>query len=98
MTINGISSSLTAIQRQTASMERAAEKVARATTGAPSDVPTNAAEADALASQEAGLVDGTVEMMVAKRMFSAALRMAQTANEGILEALRIGDYDGAQTA
>ena len=31
-------------------------------------------------------------MMVATRMFSAALKMAQTANEGIMEALRIGNY------
>jgi len=98
MAINAISSSLTAIQRQTASMDRAADKIARATTSNVTDAPTNAREAETLASQESGMIDGTVEQMVAKRMFSAALRMAQSANEGISEVLRIGGYDSAQAA
>jgi hypothetical protein len=37
-------------------------------------------------------------MMVSKRMFSAALKMAAAANEGISEALRIGGYDNAAAA
>jgi hypothetical protein len=37
-------------------------------------------------------------MMVSKRLFTAVLRMASTANEGIAEALRLGDYDGARAA
>lgn len=98
MAINAISSALSAVQRQSASVERAAEKVARATAVNVSDAPTNSREADVLASQEAGLLDGTVDMMVSKRMFSAALRMAAVANEGISEALRLGDYDSAQAA
>ncbi len=98
MAINAISSSLNAIQRQSASMDRAAEKVSRATTANVSEAPTNAHDAEALASQETGLLDGTVEMMVSKRMFTAALRMASTANEGITEALRLGGYDSAQAA
>lgn len=98
MAINAISSALSAVQRQSASVERAAEKVARATAVNVSDAPTNSREADVLASQEAGLLDGTVDMMVSKRMFSAALRMAAAANEGISEALRLGDYDSAQAA
>lgn len=98
MAINAISNSLNAIQRQTASMDRAAEKIARATTSSITDAPTNAREAEALASQESGLIDGTVDQMVAKRMFTAALRMASTANEGISEALRMGGYDSAQAA
>lgn len=98
MAINAISSSLTAIQRQSASMDRAAEKVARATTTNVTDAPANAKEAEALAAQETGLLDGTVEMMVSKRMFSAALKMAAAANEGISEALRIGGYENAAAA
>jgi hypothetical protein len=98
MAINAISSSLNAIQRQSASMDRAAEKVSRATTSNISEAPTNAQDAEALASQETGLLDGTVEMMVSKRMFTAALRMAASANEGINEALRLGGYDSAQAA
>lgn len=98
MAINAISSSLTAIQRQSAAMDRAADKVSRATTANVSEAPTNARDAEALATQEAGLLDGTVEMMVSKRMFTAALRMAAAANEGIGEALRMGGYDSAQAA
>jgi hypothetical protein len=98
MAINGVSSGLTAIQRQAASMDRAAEKIAKSSITDVSQAPTNAAEAEAIGAQESGMVDGTVEMMVAKRMFSAALKMAATANEGIMEALRIGDYDSAQAA
>lgn len=98
MAINAISSSLTALQRQSAAMDRAAEKVARATTTSVTDAPTNAKDAEAVQAQEANLLDGTVDMMVSKRMFSAALKMAAAANEGISEALRIGGYDSAQAA
>lgn len=98
MAINAISSSLSAIQRQSSAVDRAAEKIARATAVNASDAPTTSREAEALASQEAGLLDGTVDMMVSKRLFTAALRMASTANEGIAEALRLGDYDGARAA
>lgn len=98
MAINAISSSLTALQRQSASMDRAAEKVARATTSNVTDAPTNAKDAEALQAQETNLLDGTVEMMVSKRMFSAALKMAAAANEGINEALRLGGYDSAHAA
>ena len=98
MAINAISSSLTAIQRQQASMDRAAEKVARSTAGSVTDAPGSAKDAEALATQEAGLLDGTVQMMVSKRMFTAALKMAAAANEGIDEALRLGGYDSAHAA
>lgn len=98
MAINAISSSLTALQRQSASMDRAAEKVARATTSNVTEAPTNAKDAEALQAQETNLLDGTVEMMVSKRMFSAALKMAAAANEGISEALRLGGYDSAHAA
>ncbi len=98
MAINAINSSLTAIHRQSAAMDRAADKVARATTSNVTDAPTNAADAEALAAQQSGMIDGTVEMMVATRMFTAAVKTAQTTNEGILEVLKLGGYDSAQAA
>lgn len=93
MTVNGVSSGLAAINRQTAAMDRAAEKIARATT--PERAATSAGNAEVAQTQEGQLLDGTVEMMVAKRMFTAAIRMAQTANEGVFEALRVGGYGAA---
>jgi hypothetical protein len=50
--------SLNAIQRQSSAVDRAAEKIARATAVNASDAPTTSREAEALASQEAGLLDG----------------------------------------
>lgn len=92
MTVNGVSSGLSAINRQSAAMDRAAEKIARASTAAGQASPTPAGAGVAQAG-ETQLLDGTVEMMVAKRMFTAAVKMAQTANEGVMEALRVGGYD-----
>ena len=97
MAINAISSALSAIQRQTASMDRAAEKIQRSASSSISDAPASAQDAEALASQEGGLVDGTVEMLVSTQMLTAALRLAQTANEGLAETLRLGGY-GAHDA
>lgn len=92
MTINPLSSSLSGIQRQQAALDKAAEKISRATLqterasgGGPSAPEVN----------EARLDQGLVEAMVARRMFTAAVRMAQSANEGIVEALRVGGYGAA---
>jgi hypothetical protein len=93
MAINGVSSSLAAIQIQTAAMDRAAEKMTRVSSTDVAPTPSTPAESGAVASQESGMAQGTVEMIVAHRMFSAAIKMAQTANEGILESLRGGGYD-----
>ena len=93
MAINGVSNSLSAIQQQTAAMDRAAAKMTRASATDVSSTPSTPAESGAVASQESGMAQGTVEMIVAHRMFSAAIKMAQTANEGIFEALRGGGYD-----
>ena len=98
MAINAISSGLTAIHRQAAAMDRAAEKIARAGAVNVSDTPQNAKRAEIAAAEESGLLDGTVEMLVARRMFTASLKMASAANDGITEALRIGGYDSAHAA
>ena len=98
MAINAISSGLTAIHRQAAAMDRAAEKIARAGAVNVSDAPQNAKRAEVAAAEESGLLDGTVEMLVARRMFTASLKMASAANDGITEALRIGGYDSTHAA
>lgn len=95
MTINAISSGLAGMQRQSHAMDRAAEKVARASVTDVTMAPGTQEQAETIGAQESALVDGTIEMMVATRMFTAALKVAQTANEGIMEALRIGNYESA---
>jgi hypothetical protein len=93
VTISGISSGLSALRRQSAALDRAADHLAKAASTDVSDAPTSQPNAGAIGAQANGSVDGTVELLVAKRMFSAALKVAQAANEGIGEALRLGDYD-----
>ena len=95
MAISGISNSLNAIQRQSAALDRATAKVARATSGDITETPTTQAQAEEIGAQETDLITGTVEMMVAKRMFTAALKAAQVSNESISEALQLGNYDHA---
>lgn len=99
MTISGISSGLSALRRQSAALDRAAEHLAKAAStdvfDARSSQPGSQPGAEAIGARESGLVDGTVELLVARRMFSAALKVAQAANAGIGEALRLGDYDSA---
>ncbi len=95
MAISGISSSIIALQRGAASLDRAAAKVARATSGDVTETPTTQAQAEEIGSQETDLIDGTVEMMVSARMFTAAVKAAQVSNEGIMEALKLGNYDHA---
>ena len=43
-------------------------------------------------SAESDLISGTVDGLVASRLFTAAVRLAQTTNENIIAALRIGGY------
>lgn len=95
MAISGISNALNAIQRQSAALDRATAKVTRATLGDITEAPTTQAQAEEIGGQETDLINGTVEMMLAKRMFTAALKAAQVSNEGISEALRLGNYDHA---
>ncbi len=92
MTINPLNSSLAGIQRQGAALDRAAEKIARATLR-PEPGATSSRETPE--APEARLDQGLVDAMVARRMFTAAVRMAQSANEGIIEALRVGGYGAA---
>jgi hypothetical protein len=92
MTINPLNSHLSGIQRQGAALDRAAEKIARATLRPEQGA---APRPDVVETSETQLDQGLVEVLVARRMFTAAVRMAQSANEGIGEALRVGGYDAA---
>jgi hypothetical protein len=90
MPISSISGAFGALQRQSTAMDRAAAKVARAGLGSPSP-ETDESERPETASTDL-LLDGVSESLVARRMFTAAVRLAQTTNENILAALRIGGY------
>ena len=92
MSISPISNSFSGIQRQSAAMDRAAEKIARASAIDLNESSSTAVDTGAVASNESAMVDGKVELIVATRMFSAAIKVAQVANEGILESLRLGGY------
>jgi hypothetical protein len=94
MTINSISNSAGAIQKQGAALDRAASRVLRATL-AESHPQAGKSTGAAPGEAPVRLEDATVDLMVSKRMFTAAVRMAQTANEGVLEALRTGGYETA---
>ena len=95
MGISGISSSLAAIRAQSAAIDRAAERVSRA---GLNDVPTAGGEAapESAVLQSSGqdpdLVDGMVGMLVAKRMFTAAIHTAQSMNEAMFETVKLGGY------
>lgn len=94
MSINSIPSSAAGIQKQSAALDRAASRMVRATLA---ERPAAPSAPGAVQSAEAPpeLAQATVDLMVSKRMFTAAVRMAQTANEGILEALKVGGYQDA---
>ena len=96
MSISGLSSALSAIQRQSQAMDRAADRIARSGLENSVDVPTDSS-AVASMSTDGDLIAGTVEGMVASRLFVAALRLAQTTNENIIAALRIGGHMAEQT-
>jgi hypothetical protein len=84
MKVNGLSSALAGIQRQSDALGRAAEKVARA--AAVDSLPSSRQENRLYRSSADELIhSGAVEAIVARRMFSASLRMAQAVNEGVDE-------------
>lgn len=94
MSINSVSSSSAGIQKQSAALDRAASRMVRATLAErPSVAPAASGVTPAEAPPE--LAQATVDLMVSKRMFTAAVRMAQTVNEGITEALKVGGYQDA---
>ena len=91
MTVNPLHSALSGIQQQRAALDRAAEKIARATLDPQATQGHSGPNESAVAQLDQGLV----EALVARRMFTAAVRMAQSTNEGIVEALRHGGYDAS---
>ncbi len=88
MMVRPLRSALSGVPQQRAAFDRAAEKVARVSLDASAPQGQPALQG----SSEAQLDQGLVQALVAKRMFTAAVRMAQSANEGIIEALRSGGY------
>jgi hypothetical protein len=90
MPISSISGALGALQRQSTAVDRAAAKIARSGLGSKSSNPDESDRADAAAGDL--LMDGVTESLVARRMFTAAVRLAQATNENIIAALRIGGY------
>ncbi|MEP7344874.1 MAG: hypothetical protein ABI877_06400 [Gemmatimonadaceae bacterium] len=95
MNVTGTSGALSAIQRQLQVMDQAAARVARAglqDAGDPTETSTSVA-----ASAEDDFISGTVDGLVAQRMFTAAVRLAETTNENIIAVLRLGGYMAEQT-
>ncbi len=91
MNVSGLSSALSAIQRQTQAMDSAAARIARAGLQANVDGRVDPTTAEAASASE-DLVLASVDSLVARNLFSAAVRLAQTTNENITAALRIGGY------
>lgn len=69
-------------------MNRAAERIARAGLSDPGDSESPAKQV--CGSDE--LIAGTVESLVARSQFVAAVRLAQVANDNVFETLRLGGY------
>ena len=90
MAISGISSALSAIQRQTLALDTAAGNVARAGLPTNESAPNEAGDEGVAGSD--GLAQGMVDVLVATRMLSAAFKLAQTTNENLLAGLRAGGY------
>lgn len=91
MNVSRLSSALTAIQIQSQAMDRAAARIARSGLEASVDASTDPTVAESM-SGDGDLVGATVDGLVAARLFTAAVRLAQTTNENIMAALRIGGY------
>jgi len=95
MNVSGLSSALSAIQRQSEALNRAAARIARA--GLTDSVEESDAASPTNAVSTGGdLVAGTVDSLVARSLFTAAVRLAETTNENINAALRLGGYVSEQ--
>jgi hypothetical protein len=92
MAINGISSLLSALRSQSHAVNVAAERVVSAGSIDVMRVPDSDADAGAAESADLELIGGAVELMVARRAFSAAIRAAQVSNETLSETLEIAGY------
>jgi hypothetical protein len=90
MDVSRLSSALSAIQIQSQAMDRAAARIARSGLEASVDASVDPTVAESMSGDD--LVGATVDGLVASRLFTAAVRLAQTTNENIMAALRIGGY------
>lgn len=94
MALNSINNSGSALQRQAAAVDRAASRLVRATLS-ENGKATPEGPRQPVAEEAPQIPSATVELLVSRRMFTAAVRMAETVNEGIVEALKVGGYDAA---
>jgi hypothetical protein len=72
-------------------MDRAAARIARAGLNDQVDAPTDPTAVET-STVGGDLVSAMVDSLVARRLFTAGVRLAQTANENIATALRVGGY------
>ena len=91
MNVSGLSSAFSVIQRQSEAMNRAAARIARVGLQDSVEAAPGAAAASAVSGGDE-LISATVDSLVARSLFTAALRLAQTTNENITAALRLGGY------
>ncbi|MGQ0765755.1 MAG: hypothetical protein ACT4OZ_08830 [Gemmatimonadota bacterium] len=93
MKVDGLTAALDGLTRQLDAHARAAARVQRATLDADGARLESAAERrDVVEVHYSSLLTGQLEALLARRMFSAALKLAQATNEGIVENLRSSDY------
>jgi len=90
MAVSGISSAISAVQRQTLALDTAAAKVVQAGLPQTASTPSEGVEANSDAPD--GLAQGMVDVIVATRMLGAALRLAEMMNENVLAGIQAGGY------
>ncbi|MFN8581719.1 MAG: hypothetical protein U0163_12175 [Gemmatimonadaceae bacterium] len=95
MNISGLSSALAALQRGSAAVDRAASRVASV---GLTDPESSAAASTVESGAQDDMASANVDLIVSTHMFMAAVRLAQTTNENVLAALRLGGYSADATA
>ena len=91
MTISGVSSALAGLRSSTDAVDRASARIAGAT-GVAAEAVDGGADPSAIAEAESGLTSGQVDLVVARSMFVASLKLAESTNAMLLESVRMGGY------
>jgi flagellar basal body rod protein FlgC len=96
--INGLSSALAGMRTQERAFDRAASQIAQSGLADEAAPPASDASSNPLAQQAgaalptgSALADNMVEMLIAQRMFVAALRVAKTSDEVLQSSLSLGE-------
>jgi hypothetical protein len=95
MKISGLSGALSGLQNQRNAMEKAATQIAGAGL-APAVDARSGMQGELAAIEGSALLTGTLEALVARRMFTAAVRMAEVANEEVTQTMQTGGYGLAE--